>query len=234
MTSDRLSAIILSMNGAYVDKKDEKSLKNQIQELILEGIFSGEFLPQQILTEKELTARYQCSKSPVREALVSLCSEGVLRSIPRCGYQVVQLSKEDIDEILRYRLVLETGFLKSCYHSLTTAQMAKLEELNSLCNHDSDTVKQHWINNSNFHLFLISCSGNRFAYAELQRAMSILYRAYAQHYWLTWNDHTRVDDVKCHKEIISCIRNGNVAFLEDVFKRDLEDFAKYLSAKPLL
>lgn len=202
--------------------------------MILEEIFSGEFAPQQILTEKELTERYQCSKSPVREALVSLCSEGVLRSIPRCGYQVIQLTKEDIDEILGYRLILEKGFLASRYDRITPGQLEKLEELNTLCTRKEVSVKEHWVNNSNFHLFLISCSGNKFAYEELQRAMSILYRAYAQHYWLTWNECTCVNDVKNHKEIISCIRRRDKKELDAVLERDLEDFAKYLKIKPVI
>lgn len=219
------------MEMNIVENKQPQSLKTQIQNQILESIFSAEFQAQQILTEKELTERYHCSKSPVREALVSLCSEGVLRSIPRCGYQVIQLTKDDIDEILSYRQILETGFLKSCYNRITPAQIDKLEAYNKFCMCQSENLKDHWVHNSNFHLYLISCSGNRFAYHELKRSMDILYRAYAQYYWFSWDDSISISDVRTHKKIIQCIRSKNVQDIGDIFEADLSDFAKYFHSK---
>lgn len=202
------------------------SLKDKIQNLIMESIFASEFKPQQILTEKTLIDRYGCSKSPVREALVSLCSDGVLRNIPRCGYEVIRLTKDDIDEILNYRLILESGLLKSCYNKITKSQLLKLEALDELCNQKNDLLKDHWENNCNFHLFLISCSGNQFAYNELKRSLSILYRAYAQYYWLTWDENLIPGDMKTHKEIIASIQNKNVDNIEKLLSLDLNNFGK--------
>lgn len=60
--------------------KTKESLKTQIYNAILNSIFSGEFKPGQILNEKELVEKFGCSKAPVREALIALCSDNVLRS----------------------------------------------------------------------------------------------------------------------------------------------------------
>lgn len=207
-------------------RDENKSLKSQIQNQILESIFSSEFKPQQILTEKALIERYGCSKSPVREALVSLCSDEVLRNIPRCGYEVIRLTKDDIDEILNYRLILETGYLESCYTRITEQQLTRLEELDLLCNQKNVQLKDHWESNCNFHLFLISCSGNQFACRELRRALTILYRAYAQYYWLTWNADLLPSDMKTHKEIISAIREQNIQDIRTLLANDLSDFGK--------
>lgn len=207
-------------------KIENKSLKDKIQNQILESIFASEFKPQQILTEKALIDRYGCSKSPVREALVSLCSDGVLRNIPRCGYEVIRLTRDDIDEILNYRLILESGFLKSCYHNITETQLKKLEELDLLCNQKSNHLKDHWERNCSFHLYLISCSGNQFAYNELKRSLAVLYRAYAQYYWMTWKDDLLPSDVATHKEIITSIRNKNLDNIEKILAIDLDDFGK--------
>jgi len=219
------------MEMNIVEYKQPQSLKAQIQNQISESIFSAEFQPQQILTEKELIERYHCSKSPVREALVSLCSEGVLRSIPRCGYQVVQLTKDDIDEILSYRQILESGFLKSCYDRITPAQIEKLEAYNKFCTCQSESLKEHWVHNANFHLYLISCSGNHFAYSELKRALDILYRAYAQYYWFSWDDNLSVSDVRTHKKIIKCIHEKNIQDIGEILEEDLSDFAKHFRSK---
>ena len=65
----------------------EKSLKDQVYESILEDIFQGNVSPGDILNEKALLEKYHCSKSPVREALMALCADGILKNIPRYGYE---------------------------------------------------------------------------------------------------------------------------------------------------
>ena len=71
--------------------KGKDSLKDAIYNAILESIISQEYRPNQVLNEKTLVEKYGCSKSPVREALVSLCNDNVLRNIPRYGYEVVNV-----------------------------------------------------------------------------------------------------------------------------------------------
>ncbi len=48
------------------------------------------------------------SKAPVWEALIRLCSEGVLEIIPRYGYVVVRLTEKDEKDVVSMRLMLET------------------------------------------------------------------------------------------------------------------------------
>ena len=93
-------------------KKQQESLKNMVYQAILNGIFTDEYKPNQIINEQELVQKFGCSKTPIREALVTLCNEGILRSFPRFGYQVVSVSREEAQNILDFRLVLEGGYLR--------------------------------------------------------------------------------------------------------------------------
>ena len=77
----------------------------------MEDIYAGVHKPGDILNEGTLVAKYQCSKSPVREALIALCENHVLRNIPRSGYEVTRLTMEDIREMLEFRYCLEGGTL---------------------------------------------------------------------------------------------------------------------------
>ena len=47
---------------------EKKNRKEMVYDAILEGIFAGEYAPNQILNEQALTEKFGCSKSPVREA----------------------------------------------------------------------------------------------------------------------------------------------------------------------
>lgn len=95
--------------------KTANTLKDTIYQKIMNGILSLEYKPNDILTERELIEKYGCSKSPVRDALVTLCNEHVLISHPRYGYEVVRLTQEDVKYILEYRLLLESALLGSSY-----------------------------------------------------------------------------------------------------------------------
>ena len=78
-------------------KKQQESLKNMVYQAILNGIFTDEYKPNQIINEQELVQKFGCSKTPIREALVTLCNEGILHSFPRFGYQIFTGKKEEND-----------------------------------------------------------------------------------------------------------------------------------------
>lgn len=84
--------------------ESNKPLTEFVYNKIYEEIINGELQPGDLIVEKQLIARYNISRSPVREALISLCDENVLRSIPRAGYQVVGFSYSEIKQMTEARL----------------------------------------------------------------------------------------------------------------------------------
>lgn len=206
--------------------KKDSTLKDAVYAAVLDGIIKDEYKPGQIITEKDLAEKHGVSKAPVREALTALCSQGVLQSIPRCGYQIVALTTKDIYEILTFRSVLEKVCLRTFCGKLTEGQLAELEELNRLCC-DADTEDDmwaHWDHNAAFHLKLASYAENNYIYKELERSMDILRRAYAQHYWDKWTPTEGSLDVKSHKQLINALREGNLMAAEIYLEADIGDF----------
>ncbi len=92
--------------------RSETSLKQQVYTGVMDKIIKGEFAPDSILTEKMIIQEFCVSKSPVREALLELCKDNVLKSIPRCGYQVTQITIKTLHEITKMRLLLEISNFK--------------------------------------------------------------------------------------------------------------------------
>lgn len=204
--------------------KRHESLKDIVYQSVLNGIFTDEFKPNQIINEQELVQKFGYSKTPIREALVALCNEGVLRSFPRFGYQVVSLTREDVTNILNYRLVLEGGYLRQCFDHLTEAHLEELQKTDERCKEETDSIWDHWEANTNFHLKLLSFSGNTYACQELERSMNILKRAYAQFYWQTWNTTNAAFDIAHHTDIIESIRQKDLEKTMRYLEEDLGDF----------
>lgn len=204
--------------------KNEGSLKDAIYSSILEGIFAMDYRPGDILNEKALVERYNCSKSPVREALIALCSENVLRSIPRYGYEVVRLTMEDINEMIEFRYILEGGMLRERHSRITAAQFERLYAADEKCKLDTDDPWEHWEYNSQFHIKLIGYCGSDYALEELKRCMSRLKRAYAQFYWGKWDKGLPPSDTRNHAEILACLKSGDVDGALIHLRDDLNDF----------
>ena len=202
--------------------KKNKSLKSIVYQSILSEIIKGEYQAKQIINEQELVEKFGVSKSPIREALVTLCNEGVLRNIPRYGYEVIQLSKEEIKEILNFRFILEGGFLKETYLNISEEQLEHLSYLNNLCKEKSIDPLIHWERNADFHLTLLSYSNNAFAYSQLKKSMFILKRAYVQFCSDKWKENLIKREY--HDTILNSIKLKDIDTALKYLKQELLDF----------
>ncbi len=205
--------------------EQNQSLKEQIYQTVLESIFDYDYKAGDIITEGDLIARCGCSKSPVREAMVALCNDNVLRNIPRYGYEVVRLTREDVEDMLHMRYLVEGALLKEHAKNFSPSQLKKLEQLDEVCSNQSLDLWAHWDANARFHLQLVAFCNNNYAYQTVDQMMARLKRAYAQFYWDKWGQQTDKSwDTKHHQQIIDCIRSGDFPQLLASLHADLQDF----------
>ncbi|MDX6256999.1 MAG: hypothetical protein QOJ11_3333 [Frankiales bacterium] len=71
-------------------------------------ILSREYAGGSLLTEGEIADAVGVSRTPVREAMLRLSAEGLLRLYPKRGALVVSISAEEVRDILEAREMLET------------------------------------------------------------------------------------------------------------------------------
>ena len=188
------------------------SLKDAMYKAILQDILSYEYKPNDILNEKALVEKYGCSKSPVREALLELCADNVLRSIPRYGYEVIRVTRDDVREMLQYRYILESGLL-----------LERLADIDEKCSTAAD-MWEHWAFNTEFHLKMALFCGNGYAAESLGRCMDRLKRAYAQFYWDDPEGVHFSTDTRNHEAILRALREKDGAALTAALAEDMNDF----------
>jgi DNA-binding GntR family transcriptional regulator len=92
-------------------------------------IVDGRLPAGERINEVHLSAELGVSRTPLREALAKLAQEGALRSIPRIGYFVRELSLEEFEQIYDIRPLLDPEALRLSGLP-STARMARLNELN--------------------------------------------------------------------------------------------------------
>lgn len=161
-----------------------KPMTSRVYELIYCDIVNHVFAINEIITESQLVKRYLVSKAPVREALISLCDRNVLKSIPRAGYQIVQILPRDVKEIMETRKAIELFLIKSIYLRVSDDQTKALYEYDKAIESadlNQLTIYEQWEKNVGFHLLLASYAGNDYMLEILRGVLRDNARAAAQY-----------------------------------------------------
>lgn len=90
-----------------IDFDSSKPLGEVVYDAIREAIVKNQFRPGERLMETELADEMAVSRTPVREAVRRLESEGYVEMIPRKGTYVSALSIQDVNDVFEIRAALE-------------------------------------------------------------------------------------------------------------------------------
>jgi DNA-binding GntR family transcriptional regulator len=211
----------------------EESLKRKVYLSIFGKIVQTKFPVDAILKEGELAAMFGVSRAPVREALIELCNENILRSMPRAGYRIVQLSERDLREAEDLRCILEIEGLRR----IRAVDPAALEKL-KVCLNEARSIIQGkknvwvdrwWHNNMLFHMTLNTLAGNRQMTQALEKALNFQWRALAQVFWDTDPVSYLAFESPTHQVILEALRNSDLKTAEKALREDLGAIAKRLS-----
>lgn len=205
-----------------IKKGNGKSLKEAIHDAEYHDILVGKYPINHIITERVLVEKYQVSKAPIREALVQLCSENMLKSIPRCGYQVVQITAREIEEGLSMRLLLELGALERTAKMITPSQLKELQaniDRSQEITENQDIFK-HWFQNIGFHLLLCSLADNTLLYATLDQVLKYCSRGAYQYFNRTWAKDI-LTDASQHQLVVDHLSNGNLEEAKSALHEDI-------------
>lgn len=201
------------------------SVKERVYEDVLEHILRGDYPANAMLNEKMLIEKYSASKTTVREALVKLCSQGVLRSIPRCGYQLEMIYPAQIRELVDFRKTIELAALEAAFPRMGQEEYRQLRQLNEeAARHKDDLdVKMHWMLNNQFHQKLCSFSNNSFYKKALSDAMIVSILASNQYYANVWGQK-RQSDAHNHVLVVEALAAGDLEGAKRMLAADIEEY----------
>src|SRR5580658_1534779 len=90
---------------------DSKSKAERVYSLLRADVLAGRQAPGKRLRYAELCEKYEASMGVIREALLRLAEQGLIKGEPQQGFQVVSLSREDLVDLTDARCELETTVL---------------------------------------------------------------------------------------------------------------------------
>ena len=134
-------------------EKKTVPVRKKVYEHLKTSILSGLLSPEERLTEEHLAEMLGVSRTPVREALYKLESEGLIQQLETRGFIVSGDSKEEVEELFEIRAVLEGYALR-----ITSARITEesLQQLSESIKKAEVALKAHQINevfkwNTRFH-----------------------------------------------------------------------------------
>ncbi len=108
-----------------IEKRDVP-VRKRVYENLKAAILSGHLGPNERLTEEHLAETLGASRTPVREALYKLETEGLIRPLETRGFIVSGDSKEEVGELFELRAVLEGYALRIISERITEDSLQQL------------------------------------------------------------------------------------------------------------
>ena len=105
-----------------------RSVRDQIYQMLKEEIMKFRLIPGELISEKEISERYEVSRTPVREAFLQLSREGLLEVYPQKGTRVSLIDLDLVEEARFMRENLEKAVAELACEGFPEEAMFKLEQ----------------------------------------------------------------------------------------------------------
>ena len=153
---------------------------DMIAESLRDEILRGELAPGAALRQEELAERFQVSRIPVRDALLRLEAQGLVRIYPNRGAFVISLSADEVREIYDMRILLEGDLIERAVPRMTADHWRRIDAAHAESTRASGTSA--WMEGDwTFHRALYEPSG-RARQLELVEQLRSTVARYAARY----------------------------------------------------
>lgn len=184
----------------------DANLRTRVLEEVKERIISGELPAGARLHERNLSHELGVSRVPLREAILTLESQGLIEVRPRIGAFVKPLTRKYVEDLFNVRLALEPLAASLAARNRTAEQLEQLEGLfhEQQKAMQADNNKAGSLVNAEFHLVILRASGNDLLYsivAPLQSQIQRLFRRTIVNISeLLYHDHENMLDAVRHQD----------------------------------
>ncbi len=130
---------------------DSKTVSDRVYLLIKNAIIDGQMKPGERIVQENLTKQLNVSRTPVRDALQRLNSEGLVVITPFHGAEVFELSKKSLTDLYEIRAVLEDFATQKAIDRINETEIEALKNWNNLFKTNKDNVQKCMQYDRSFH-----------------------------------------------------------------------------------
>jgi DNA-binding GntR family transcriptional regulator len=192
------------------------ALYEQVAEQLRARIMAHTLAPGSWIDEQLLTAELGISRTPLREALKVLASEGLVTMKLRRGAYVTEVSERDLDEVYHLLALLESDAAMAVAQTASAAQIAELDALHRELEAGVADRDRFFAANERFHLRLLEIADNRWRnqlVADLRKVMKL-----NRHHSLFKQGRVEAS-LREHRKIVAAIKARDAARVQQLMQQ---------------
>lgn len=203
--------------------KKNEGLSEQVYNYLLFQILSNELKPGEKIAEAKIAKEFNTSRTPIREAMRKLESQGLIQIFPKRYAQVATFSEKEIQDIGMIRISLDILSIKLVAINGSKAELLNLKSIAVQCLdafRNNDGVQRRKLD-SDFHKELCRISKNNLLF-NMQEDLSLKIQFILMH-----NDFKSVNDEQHlyqHIQIVDSLIEGNI---EHALQLDIQHLSEF-------
>ena len=201
---------------------ERRLLHEEVVDRLRDMIVQGELAPDTKLNERVLAAQLGISRTPLREAIKFLASEGLVELLPNRGAVVASLKAGKVKEIFTVLGALEALAGELVCRNATDADIAEIRALHyqMVAYHARGELAQYFRYNQQIHIRIVECAGNA--------TLTQIYRGLNAHVrrarYMANLSHERWDKaVREHEEILDALSARDSKRLQSLLRDHLSN-----------
>ena len=185
-----------------------RALYEEVAERLRTQIFERAIEPGAWIDEQKLALEFDVSRTPLREALKVLATEGLVTMKPRRGAYVAEMSRDDVSQVYRLLALLEADAAADVARQASDEQLGQLQALHDLLERQVRQRDAFFATNERFHMALLDIAGNRWRtqiVTDLRKVMKL-----NRHHSL-FKQGRLADSLSEHRLLMEALKRRNVA-----------------------
>ena len=189
------------------------ALYQEVAERLRQRIFAHELLPGTWVDEQKLAEQYGISRTPLREALKVLASEGLVILKPRRGCYVTEISPQDLDDIFPLIALLEGRCAAEAVAKMTPSDLEQLTAIHERLELSAreERIADFFEANQEFHKTIQELANNRWLLQVIQDLRKVLKLSRLHSLSLEGRLQQSLEE---HRTILVALKAGDAARVE--------------------
>ncbi len=196
------------------------ALFEEVAERLRSRIFAHDLPPGSWIDEQALAAEYGISRTPLREALKVLASEGLVTLRPGRGCQVTEIGEKDLDELFPILALLEGRCAFEATARASEPDRIAIrtlhEKLETLAREGN--ISGFFEANQQFHQLVQEIAGNRWLTQLIQDARKVVKLT---RFHSLFVEGRLQESLQEHRELVDAILKGNPERAQRVMEHHL-------------
>jgi len=200
--------------------------KNCVYSILREKIVLGDYKPGQILKEKELIKEFNIGRTPLRELLIRLDAEGLVKIVPYSGVYISSVEFQELVDVMEVRRPLVRIAGRLAAERATKDEIEKMKNLLDKFKDDLDGKELIKLD-SKFHDLVNMATHNQVLYEILQALRDRVLRL-----WILPKDKSFVYSFKeDFQKLISAIEKKDKELAANILAAHTESFIEKIKAQ---